>query len=123
MLQCPLIIVIIIAKEPSTSACRQKLLAAATCRYNAQVAWIQAQLRKLNDSPLSPMMSMSWHQTILVQMLVKGLFTYCHLPEMQPCYSYAHAKVACVTGSEEDLGLHQSAWSAKPQGQKENHTR
>ncbi len=42
---------------------------------------------------------------------------------MHSRYSYAHAKDACVTGSEEDLGLHQIAWSAKPQGQKEDHTR
>lgn len=42
-------------------------------------------------------------------MLVKGLFTYRHLLEMQPCYSYAYAKDARVTGSEEDLGVHQIA--------------
>jgi len=59
VLQCPFMI-IIIAGEAATYACRQKLLVAATRRYNAHVAWIQAQLRKLNDSPLSLLMSMSW---------------------------------------------------------------
>ena len=40
--------------------CRQKLLASASCRYNAHVAGTQAQMRKLDDSALSLLMSMSW---------------------------------------------------------------
>lgn len=41
-----------VAREAAMCACRQKLLAAATCRYYAHVAWIQAQVRKLDESPL-----------------------------------------------------------------------
>ena len=64
-------------REAATYACRQKLLVAVTRRYNAHVAWIQAQMRRLDDSPLSLLMSMSlllsmsWITS--VQMPVKGL--------------------------------------------------
>lgn len=59
MLQCPFMATTT-AREAATCARRQKLLVAATCRYNAHVVCIQAQTRTVDDSALSLLMLMSW---------------------------------------------------------------